>query len=216
MISPHQRHACQWVKESDAVVMYLETSFYETLFPKGMTEVSLSLPVASQDLALWRVANAMRDIYGAHNPGESRTLLLLGAALSHHVVELLHHTMPEPVRRLADDLVRKVEEFVTARMGHPIQAKDIANHVGYSVPHFTNLFKAATGITPAEYLYRRRMKKADELLRTGSFTIGEVGEKVGYSDQGHFAEIFLDHWGYSPRHAIQQARVESANRPKIS
>lgn len=59
-----------------------------------------------------------------------------------------------------------------------IHIDNLARCAGYSERYFSVLFKAATGMTPADYIFVRRMQRAQELLRTREHTISEVGRMV--------------------------------------
>ena len=50
--------------------------------------------------------------------------------------------------------------------------------------HFARLFKSATGLTPHQYVVRRRVARARELLRAGGIIV-EVAAAVGFASQSH-------------------------------
>jgi transcriptional regulator GlxA family with amidase domain len=43
-----------------------------------------------------------------------------------------------------------------------------------------------------------RIKKAEEMLRLGKYSIGEIAEKCGFVNAGHFSSLFKRHLGVSP------------------
>ena len=49
-----------------------------------------------------------------------------------------------------------------------------------------------------EYLIRRRMERARELLKNESYKIQEVASQTGYSNQRYFASCFKKYYGYTP------------------
>lgn len=216
MVAPQQSHACRWEHGSDVVLMYLEPRLHQRLLPQGLPAPVVVSPVAAHDLPLWQLASVVQSFGLAVVKAQARVVHLVATALSTYAVELLGRTAVQPVRCLANILVEKVEAFVAAHLSANICTDDMAAHVEYSVPHFSALFKAAVGITPIEYLFRQRMEKARDLLRSGNYTIGEVAKKVSYLDQANFAKKFAEHHGVTPRQVIGQARLDSAARPKIS
>lgn len=76
--------------------------------------------------------------------------------------------------------------------------KDICQIIHLSPNHFTRLFKQYTGFTPYNYLLVIRIKKAEEMLRLGKYSIGEIAEKCGFVNAGHFSSLFKRHLGVSP------------------
>ncbi|MEE0969745.1 MAG: AraC family transcriptional regulator [Clostridia bacterium] len=74
-----------------------------------------------------------------------------------------------------------------------------AEYCNLSESRFSHIFKASTGVTPLEYITKIRIDKAKELLSNYSFTVNEVAEKTGFSDQNYFSRIFKKHTGMPPK-----------------
>jgi AraC-like DNA-binding protein len=55
-----------------------------------------------------------------------------------------------------------------------------------------------------QYVRRRRLQLARELLTTTSLSIGEVAERSGYDDQFHFSRAFKQAHGVNPSAYRQQ------------
>ena len=60
------------------------------------------------------------------------------------------------------------------------------------------IFKRDFGETPAQYLIRRKIAAARELLRSSSGTIKEIAAALEFSDEYHFAALFKRKTGFSP------------------
>lgn len=73
-----------------------------------------------------------------------------------------------------------------------------AAHAGYSRYHFVRAFKAAYGETPGQYLSRRRVERAEELLRSANLSVTEVCVLVGFQSLGTFSTRFRKQTGMSP------------------
>jgi AraC-like DNA-binding protein len=74
----------------------------------------------------------------------------------------------------------------------------VARHAGYSRYHFVRAFKAAYGETPGRYLSRRRIDRAEELLRAADLSVTEICVLVGFSSLGTFSARFKARTGLSP------------------
>jgi AraC-like DNA-binding protein len=59
-----------------------------------------------------------------------------------------------------------------------------------SPAHFARSFKRAFGETPGRYLQRRRIERAQELLRGTDLTVTEVSLEVGFRSLGSFSGAF--------------------------
>jgi AraC-like DNA-binding protein len=49
-----------------------------------------------------------------------------------------------------------------------------------------------------EYIRKLRLEKAQQLLDTTAYSVGEIAYLTGFSDQSHFTRIFKQHMGQSP------------------
>ncbi|WP_425833091.1 helix-turn-helix transcriptional regulator [Streptomyces fractus] len=74
----------------------------------------------------------------------------------------------------------------------------VAARAGYSRSHFVRVFKAAYGRTPGQYLSRRRIERAAEMLRTCDLSITEICHLVGFTGLGTFTTRFKQHTGLTP------------------
>jgi AraC-like DNA-binding protein len=87
---------------------------------------------------------------------------------------------------------RRVADFIEANLAEPIRLQDLAEAAGLSRMHFAAQFRAATGLRPHDYVVRRRIEKAQELLRDGSIPLAQVALGVGFQTQAHFTTVFRD------------------------
>ncbi len=95
---------------------------------------------------------------------------------------------------------RQVDQAVrlfTLQYAQPLSIATIARTLGYHRAHLTKLFKEVTGYSPQQFLFRIRMKKAEQLLQT-DLTIAQVAASVGYNDALFFTKQFRKWSGRSP------------------
>ncbi|MBV8293749.1 MAG: helix-turn-helix transcriptional regulator, partial [Mycobacterium sp.] len=64
--------------------------------------------------------------------------------------------------------------------------------------HFARLFKAATGDSPFQFVTRKRMERAKELLRKTRLPVSDIAERVGYQQPSHFSARFRSVLGCRP------------------
>jgi AraC family transcriptional regulator of arabinose operon len=65
-----------------------------------------------------------------------------------------------------------------------------AASVHLSPSHFSHLFNKVLGISPIKYLLDYRLQRAKDLLVHTVYSIKEIAEMVGYSDQSQFSRAF--------------------------
>jgi AraC-like DNA-binding protein len=64
--------------------------------------------------------------------------------------------------------------------------------------YFHRRFRSTFGLTPHEYMLRRRMDLARHLLGDPALRVAEVAEAVGYDNPFYFSRVFRRHFGFPP------------------
>jgi AraC-like DNA-binding protein len=103
--------------------------------------------------------------------------------------------------RAPDDVLehlRRARDHADRHYGQPLDLAQLAAVAGISKFHFQRLFTATYGLSPAEHLSRRRIERAQDLLRATNLTITEVCVTVGFSSLGSFSSRFRELVGESP------------------
>lgn len=101
---------------------------------------------------------------------------------------------------------RQVEQAIrmfSLQYSQQLSIESIARTLGYHRAHLTKLFKEATGLSPQQFLFKTRMKKAEELLQ-GDLTVAQVAASIGYNDPLFFTKQFRKWSGFSPTQYRQQ------------
>jgi AraC family transcriptional regulator len=104
-----------------------------------------------------------------------------------------------PHKRLTDRRLRRVFDYIEDHLAENIALDDLATVVNLSVSHFTVLFREATGLSPHQYVIRRRIERARSLLGTGELTIREIASETGFAHQSHLARHMQRVLGVSPK-----------------
>ena len=94
--------------------------------------------------------------------------------------------------------LRRVKEFVHAKMEDELSLRELAQSVGLSTPHFSEMFRKSTGETPHQFVLRLRVERAKEMLRLAESRVLDVAIACGFKTQQHFARVFRQLCGTSP------------------
>ena len=78
--------------------------------------------------------------------------------------------------------------------------------------HFAAQFRVATGLRPHDYLLRRRIERAQEMLVKTDSSLIEIALSVGFQTQSHFTNVFKQLAGQPPR-AWRQAHYDESAPP---
>ncbi|MFD1954996.1 response regulator [Paenibacillus thailandensis] len=94
--------------------------------------------------------------------------------------------------------VQEAVRYLNERLDQSVTLKDIADHLHMNASYFSVLFKEQTGMTFSEFLTRRRVQRAKELLAGTRLTINEISERTGYQTAKYFVKVFRQLEGVSP------------------
>ncbi|ADD41106.1 helix-turn-helix transcriptional regulator [Stackebrandtia nassauensis] len=109
--------------------------------------------------------------------------------------------------------MRRARDLIDGHYSRPLDLDAMAAAAGYSRFYFVRAFRAAYGTTPSRYLSRRRVERAQELLRVANLTVTEVCYLVGFASLGSFSSRFTELVGVSPSEF--QRRAHRAGPPPI-
>ncbi|MEK4036790.1 response regulator [Paenibacillus sp. FSL L8-0493] len=86
--------------------------------------------------------------------------------------------------------VREALQYLDEHLHESISMRDIADQLHMNASYFSVLFKEQTGLTYSEYVTRRRIQRAKELLVSTRLSIAEIAEQVGYQTAKYFVKVF--------------------------
>ena len=75
--------------------------------------------------------------------------------------------------------LRSARDLMDRRYADPLDLDQMAAQAGFSKFHFARAFKETYGESPVNYLTRRRLERAKDLLRPANLTVTEVCMLVG-------------------------------------
>jgi AraC family transcriptional regulator len=100
--------------------------------------------------------------------------------------------------------LRKVREFVQANIEEELSLKEMAQSVGLSTAHFSQMFRKSAGESPHQFVLRQRIERGKEMLRVAEGRILDIAIACGFKTQQHFARVFRKLCGASPTEYRQE------------
>ena len=138
----------------------------------------------------------------------------LGVALAARLLQR-HYRGSLPMREIRGGLTHTKLERVIAHIEDNLASKlslpGIAEIAGISVSHLKTLFRNSTGVPVYEYVLRRRVERAQFLLRNHRLSIAEIAVATGFAHQSHLARHMHRILGYTP----SALRREPAKQPVL-
>lgn len=94
--------------------------------------------------------------------------------------------------------LQRVVELVDAELASAPPSARIAEVAGLSASAFLRAFRGSMGMTPCEYVMRRRVRLATELLELTDMPVASIAERTGFGSGTHLASAFRSLRGLSP------------------
>jgi AraC-like DNA-binding protein len=95
--------------------------------------------------------------------------------------------------------LKRAVEYIDTHLAETIGLEDVANAAGLTRMHFAAQFRAATGLRPHEYLLRRRIECAQQLLADEEYSLLDAAQLAGFRSQAHFTTVFKRMVGSTPK-----------------
>ncbi|MFA9391586.1 MAG: two-component regulator propeller domain-containing protein [Prolixibacteraceae bacterium] len=108
------------------------------------------------------------------------------------------------ISNLDQVFVQKLMEILNKEIANPDFSVDVlCQEVGMSRTPLYKKIKDLTNLSPTEFIRINRMNRAIDLLKSGKYSISEVGIQVGFDDSKYFSTAFKKFFGKSPKHYLQ-------------
>ena len=120
---------------------------------------------------------------------------------------LRRSTREEMYRRLY-----RARDFLYSCYAEPLTVSDAARVAALSIFHFQRMFKQAFGLSPMQFLQRRRLEVAQQLLVATEEDVTSICLAVGFESLGSFSSLFKRRFGLSPSQIRTFGEASSAER----
>jgi AraC-like DNA-binding protein len=92
---------------------------------------------------------------------------------------------------------QRIVGYIDEHIGEPLAVGDLARAASLSESQFKHRFKAEVGVSPRDYVLRRKVSAARELLAQGEL-VTTVANRLGFSSSQYFATVFRRYTRMSP------------------
>ncbi len=97
------------------------------------------------------------------------------------------------------DIARKAMDYIDKHYKEEsLCASRVADHFGMSISNLSHQFKAQSGITLSDYISRRKLAYARELLAVPENRVSDVSAMLGYNQPTSFIRKFKQYYGVTP------------------
>jgi AraC family transcriptional regulator len=188
----------------DNVRSYIsQASLDELAFDQGIrrTKGLVSPSLSSHDRVMYGLASALLDHVERANEHSSLFVDHIALAFFAHVMRAYGtEVVPDDATPggLSPWQLRRVLDFLIAHLNDDPTIAELARECGLSSGYFARAFRKTTGITPHQWLIRKRVERARELLLGNGLRLADIALACGFVDQSHFSRVFGRFEGNSP------------------
>lgn len=189
------------------LILYIECSYLAASCGRSPTDRFFAEPVVARSGAVGGLVDAIAE----HLVG----CVTYDDVYLEELVADLFASLPgtraapgETWRHPSDFRIRRSIAHMRAHVGERINLDDLAVRSGLSRPHFFDLFKQQTGLTPNQYWDAVRMDCAVRQLGETCASIHDIASNIGFTEQTNFTRFFRFHLGVTPNdyRRVAQAR----------
>jgi len=98
-----------------------------------------------------------------------------------------------------DERMKRVLEHIHEHISDSISVEELAGVASVTKSYFIRLFKYEFGLSPVQYINRKKVERAQLLLFTTDKAVKEVAYTLGFSDQNYFIRLFRKVTGTTPK-----------------
>jgi AraC family transcriptional regulator len=136
----------------------------------------------------------------------------LGTALATRLLQR-HNRRSLPMRDVQGGLsgwkLKQVVSHIEDNLESELPLAEIAKVAGVSVSHLKTLFRRSIGTPVHQYILRRRVERAQILLRDRTLSIAQVAFATGFAHQSHLARHMRRILGVTPAVVRKESTRES-------
>ena len=104
----------------------------------------------------------------------------------------------EAVSRQGVEQLGLVMQYIEEHLGEDIRLETLANIARVSPVYFSVLFKKFNGLSPIEYIIRKRVSKAGDLLEETDLPLSDIAAACGFHNSANFYKAFKRVTGQTP------------------
>ncbi|MCG7376249.1 response regulator [Paenibacillus sp. ACRSA] len=95
-------------------------------------------------------------------------------------------------------IVDKVRKYIEDHLSHGLSLDELGKVAHLHPVYFSKLFKQETGENVSNYISRKRLEKASQLLQDSELRIADIAQMIGYRKIQYFIQLFKQEYGVTP------------------
>ena len=130
---------------------------------------------------------------------ESKVLELLSLVLSQYSDDQKPSSQQLMLRERDEEALLNAKKIVMDRLADPPSIKELAHMIGINELKLKQGYKQLFHTTIYHHIREERLRLAKVLLAEDKWNVGEVAQRVGYTNKSHFSSKFKEKFGMFPK-----------------
>ncbi|PSW18046.1 AraC family transcriptional regulator [Photobacterium sanctipauli] len=196
LVAADAEHAFSGVGNNEILVLNVPT---DQLQPVYSSENMLRLFEQSGYFHLDRQAQTLIQALTAEMTAHPDDLLLSRACTDTLMCVLHRHFKPSGVEKQSHRLnMDTIDQYINQHLTRKISVTQLAGVAYLGESQFHHLFKEQTGITPHQYVLKKRLELAKGLIEESQLSVAQVAQSTGFASQSSFTQAFTRLYGKPP------------------
>ena len=209
--SAHEPHDNYWVHFDFRSGVSIDT-VVDRLFPRGDEKVAIGVQPTLihlyELLVMEIVAKGVGYASAAQGLFTALFALVAREVVASRKLSAVPPMVPTPRHRLRDlALTLKMEAWIEEHLDEPIGVEDLLQTFPVGRSRLFQLFRQQEGLSPVQFVLRKRLRRAELLLASTDLSIKEISHSCGFPDPLYFSRRFRAVYGVSPRDFAAQLLV---------
>jgi AraC-like DNA-binding protein len=187
----------------DSVRFHLPQAAIDNLaYDKGLRRVGglYAKHLGQEDQILYRLALTILPAILDSTLVTTAFVEYIALALHDHVIHA-YGRLPRGIRvtgGLAPWQIRRACDVIEANLAGDPSLAVLSRECGISASYFARAFRISLGMTPHQWMTKRRIERAKSLMAQSTESLAEISVLCGFVDQSHLGRHFVKEEGISP------------------
>jgi two-component system, response regulator YesN len=123
------------------------------------------------------------------------------------LIEMIEHITPiftkvlqdirQPRQKQSSDIIN-IKNFIDQHYMYPISLDDVSDAFFLSKEHVSRLFRKTYNESVTQYILKKKMENAADLIRTSQLNYREIAYQIGFEDISYFYKLFKKMYHCTP------------------
>lgn len=140
----------------------------------------------------------LENLIRAAQNGEIQDAYTASEYVYSFIIELHKYSRHVPHITTPPKRIQEAVAFIDEHYNNMINQEELAHMLGLSKYQFIRNFSKYMGLTPNDYLNRKKIENSLTLLLSSELSLEEIAAKVGYSSASYYIRVFRKLIGQTP------------------